>query len=86
MEAFIVEAQDGPARQRFCIHHAPADPAAVRGAFVYAHPFAEQFNKLRRMAALQARALARSAYAALQIDLLGCGDSGGEFADATWDA
>jgi exosortase A-associated hydrolase 2 len=36
------------------------------------------------MAALQARALTRAGYAVLQIDLKGCGDSSGDFGDATW--
>lgn len=36
------------------------------------------------MAALQARAFAARGYAVLQIDLTGCGDSAGDFADASW--
>ena len=51
---------------------------------LYIHPFAEEMNKSRRMAALQSRALAQAGYAVLQIDLLGCGDSSGDFGDATW--
>jgi exosortase A-associated hydrolase 2 len=49
-------------------------------------PFAEELNKSRRMAALQARAMAAAGYTVLQIDLLGCGDSSGDFGDATWEA
>lgn len=56
------------------------------GAVLYLHPFAEEMNKSRRMAALQARALAAAGYDVLQIDLLGCGDSSGDFADASWQA
>src|SRR5688572_27133869 len=41
-------------------------------------------NKSRRMAAVQARAFADAGWAVLQIDLFGCGDSAGDFADATW--
>jgi exosortase A-associated hydrolase 2 len=41
-------------------------------------------NKTRRMAALQARALALAGYVVLQIDLYGCGDSSGDFCDASW--
>lgn len=38
------------------------------------------------MAALQARELARRGIAVLQIDLLGCGDSSGDFGDASWES
>jgi exosortase A-associated hydrolase 2 len=41
-------------------------------------------NKSRRMAALQARALAAAGWTVLQLDLFGCGDSEGEFGDADW--
>ncbi|GHU29377.1 hypothetical protein AGMMS50256_14130 [Betaproteobacteria bacterium] len=51
---------------------------------VYVHPFAEEMNKTRRMAALQARALASAGYMVLQVDLYGCGDSSGDFGDASW--
>lgn len=64
------------------LHEPPASP--VRALVVYVHPFAEEMNKSRRMAALQARALAQAGHAVLQIDLLGCGDSSGEFEDAAW--
>jgi exosortase A-associated hydrolase 2 len=37
------------------------------------------------MAALAARALAAQGVAVLQVDLHGCGDSSGEFADARWE-
>ena len=51
---------------------------------LYIHPFAEEMNKARRMAAIQARYLARAGFNVLQMDLLGCGDSAGDFGDATW--
>lgn len=38
------------------------------------------------MAALQARSLSAAGYAVLQIDLCGCGDSDGDFADASWES
>ena len=78
-------ADGGRADQRFCIYHPPHGPAC-RGALVYVHPLAEELNKTRRMAALQARALAAAGWAVLQIDLMGCGDSSGDFGDATWQA
>lgn len=69
--------------RRFCVFH-PAG-ASPRGAVLYIHPFAEEMNKTRRMAALQSRALAAARHAVLQVDLLGCGDSDGDFGDATWE-
>lgn len=74
---------DGAPARRFCLFHPPA--GACRGALLYVHPFAEEMNRSRRMAALQARALAQQGYGVLQIDLYGCGDSGGDFGDARWD-
>lgn len=80
-EAFFLPAAGG---ERFCIFH-PARGAPL-GSILYVHPFAEEMNKSRRMAALQARAFSARGYSVLQIDLLGCGDSGGDFGDARWDA
>ena len=68
--------------RRFALHHRPAGPP--RGLVVYVHPFAEEMNKSRRMAALQSRALAEAGFAVLQLDLMGCGDSDGELLDASW--
>lgn len=85
-EAFFLTVADAPHPQRFCLYHAPTDDAAPKGALLYLHPFAEEMNKSRRMAALQARLLARHGYAVLQIDLCGCGDSAGDFGDATWES
>ena len=79
-EAFFLPVADG---QRLCLYYPPKGPTA-RGAIVYLHPFAEEMNKARRMAALQARKLAERGYAVLQIDLHGCGDSSGDFGDAAW--
>jgi exosortase A-associated hydrolase 2 len=81
---FFLDAGSDRAGQRFCLYHAPRG-AVVRGAIVYVHPLAEEMNKSRRMAALQSGQLAAAGFAVLQIDLLGCGDSSGEFEDATWD-
>lgn len=73
-----------PTGQRFCLFHPPQ--GTPKGRVLYLHPFAEELNTTRRVVARQARALAQAGFAVLQIDLLGCGDSDGEFADATWDA
>jgi len=74
---------DNAPGQRFCLYHPPA--GACRGAVLYVHPFGEEMNKTRRMAALQARALAALGYGVLQIDLHGCGDSSGDFGEARWE-
>jgi exosortase A-associated hydrolase 2 len=71
--------------RRFCIRYAARDGAERRGSMLYVHPFAEEMNKSRRMAALQARALAQAGWTVLQLDLFGCGDSDGEFGDASWE-
>jgi uncharacterized protein len=82
-EVFFLPVDGEEPGQRFCIFH-PAQGKSIRGAVLYIHPFAEEMNKSRRMAALQSRALAKAGFAVLQIDLLGCGDSSGDFGDATW--
>lgn len=79
-EPFFLPAISG---ERFCVFHPAA--GASRGSLVYVHPFAEEMNKSRRMAALQSRMLAAHGYAVLQIDLFGCGDSSGDFGDANWE-
>ena len=82
-DPFFVSVEPGPLGHRFALYHAP-NADSIRGLIVYVHPFAEEMNKSRRMAALQSRALAAEGFAVLQMDLLGCGDSGGDFGDATW--
>ena len=79
-EAFFLAT---PLGARYCLFHAPQ--GRCRGALVYIHPFAEEMNKSRRMAANQARALAAIGYGVLQVDLTGCGDSEGDFLDARWE-
>src|SRR5690606_4872669 len=82
MEAFYLPTERG---QRFCLLHTAAPEVPARGALLYVHPFGEEMNKSRRMAALQARAFAQAGWDVMQIDLYGCGDSSGEFRDASWD-
>lgn len=77
---FFLPAASG--EQRLCVFHAPA--GAARSRVLYLHPFAEEMNKSRRMAALACRALAEAGHAVLQIDLRGCGDSSADFGDASW--
>lgn len=81
---FLENSLDTGHKPLFCIYLAPAEGTPHAG-ILYLHPFAEEMHKSRRMAALQARAFARAGYAVMQLDLTGCGDSGGDFGDATWD-
>ena len=76
---------DTPRGKRFCLYHAPRPHRACAGAILYVHPFGEEMNMSRRMAALQCRDFSAAGYAVLQLDLFGCGDSEGELRDADWD-
>lgn len=82
MEALYLPTEHG---QRFCLLHTAATGVVPRGAILYIHPFGDEMNKSRRMAALQSRAFAQRGYEVLQVDLFGCGDSSGDFRDATWE-
>ena len=82
-EAFFLPVGSATGEQRFCLFY-PTQGEKLHGLVLYVHPFAEEMNKSRRMAALQARAFTQAGYAVLQIDLKGCGDSSGDFGDATW--
>lgn len=70
---------------RFCLYYPPNPAVPSRGAILYVHPFAEEMNNTRRMAAQQARAFAALGYAVLQMDLFGCGDSCGDFSSGRWE-
>lgn len=80
-DAFFQPADGG---YRLYILHAPPPGVIARGAIVYVHPWAEEMNKSRRMAALAASQLASAGFAVLQLDLLGCGDSSADHGDASW--
>jgi uncharacterized protein len=77
-----------PFPTRFGLWHVPttAQGVAAHSLVVHVHAFTEEMNKSRRMVASQSRALAARGHAVLQLDLLGCGDSPGDFSDATWQA
>jgi exosortase A-associated hydrolase 2 len=80
-DPFFLDVEPG---QRFCLFHRASPQARYRGAILYLHPFAEELNKSRRMAAIQSRAFAAAGFDVLQIDLFGCGDSDGDLVDARW--
>jgi exosortase A-associated hydrolase 2 len=75
---------DGVAGPLVAVHYPPRT-AQLAHAVLYLPPFAEEMNRARRMAALQARALAEIGIGMLVLDPYGCGDSSGEFADARWE-
>lgn len=78
---FYLQADEG---RRFALLHSPAPPTPVRGGIVFVPPFAEELNRSRRAIAEASRAFARSGWQVLRLDLYGCGDSEGDFQDATW--
>jgi len=78
--AFFLSVEGG--EKRFCLLTAP--DGEPRGAILYVHPFAEEMNKSRRMAALASWSFAEHGWMVLQVDLGGCGDSTGDFGDTTW--
>ncbi len=69
---------------RFCIHHAPDNEP--RALVLHAHALAHEMHFARPTSARAARALAAAGFAVLQIDMFGCGDSSGEFEDASFEA
>lgn len=81
LQAFFLPGSGPAAGQRMAVYRAPA--GKPRGAVLHVHAFAEELNKSRRMVALTARALSEAGYAVLQLDLHGCGDSSGEFAETS---
>lgn len=70
-------------RKLFCLMLQPVVVKA-HGSILFLPPFAEEMHKSRRIVAAQARELAGLGYNVMLLDLTGCGDSGGDFADATW--
>ena len=74
---------DHPERRLFHVTHRPAGGEA-RGSFLFLHALAEEMHMSRRNVAAQARAMAAAGYNVMLLDLTGCGDADGDFADATW--
>lgn len=83
MEPLFIEPGRGPHGKRFALLHR-AHGHQPRGLIVFAAPFAEEMNKSRRMVSLQSRALAAQGWTVLCPDLFGCGDSEGDFGEASW--
>jgi exosortase A-associated hydrolase 2 len=83
-EPLHVRLEDDALSSRFIVLHLPEHGREPLGLVVHAPAFAEEVNKARRMVALQARTLAAEGFAVVVPDLLGCGDSPGDFNEATW--
>jgi exosortase A-associated hydrolase 2 len=81
MKPFFLTVEDG---YRFFVYHPAQGEAREAPAVVYVPPFAEEMNKCRHMAAAAARRMVATGHAVLIADLAGCGDSSGDFGDATW--
>jgi exosortase A-associated hydrolase 2 len=81
-QPFFLDGGLGPV---FCLLFAPVPDTLPRGTILYLPPFAEEANRSRRMAVLQAGRLAARGWAVLLLDPFGTGDSAGEFHEARWD-
>lgn len=73
---------ESPSGRLFALHHPSVSGSDERRAVLFVPPFAEEMNRSRRMAALQARAFAAAGVDALLLDLFGTGDSDGDFRQA----
>lgn len=69
---------------RFTLRYEPDPDRDAQGTVILAPPFAEEMNRCRRMTSLAARRLVGLGWRVLVRDLHGCGDSSGDFADASW--
>jgi len=75
---------EGSAGRLFAVYYPPAVMREEGCNVLYVPPFAEEMNRARRMAALQARGLAALGFGVLLLDLFGTGESDGDFGDARW--
>ncbi|MEO5822089.1 MAG: alpha/beta fold hydrolase [Vicinamibacteraceae bacterium] len=66
----------------FGVFHEPPAPAS-KSAFVFCHPWGEEKLWAHRVFVSFARALAADGHPVLRFDLMGNGDSDGEFSDST---
>lgn len=74
---------DSPSGALFAVYWPPLG-ASLNKVILHVPAFAEEMNKSRHMVALQAKTLSNQGYAMLVVDLLGTGDSSGDFGEATW--
>jgi exosortase A-associated hydrolase 2 len=73
---------DVPEGRLYAVYRRPDGP--VRGNVLCVPPFNEEMNRCRSMVTLQANALAELGFGTLLVDLIGTGDSTGEYRDGRW--
>lgn len=73
---------DVPEGRLFAVYRCPDGP--VRGNVLCVPPFNEEMNRCRSMVTMQANALAQQGFGILLLDLLGTGDSTGDYRDGRW--
>lgn len=75
---------DTPSGRLFAVHHRPKADVPCRGQVLVAPGFNEELNRCRSMVTLQAQAFAALGIGTLAVDLLGTGDSEGDYRDGRW--
>jgi len=75
----------GQAGNLFAMYYRRSESAPEAGDVLYVHPFAAEMAASRNVIAALARDLARAGFGVLTVDLFGCGDSSGDFAEARWE-
>ena len=75
---------NGQAGRLFALYVQPSKTDDTGSDLLYVPPFAEEMNRTRRTAVVQAQNLARRGVGVLLLDLYGTGDSEGGFVDARW--
>jgi exosortase A-associated hydrolase 2 len=82
VEPFFLDSPDGPL---FAILHRPPAGQHWVGSVLCCMPFNEEMNRCRSMVTLLARTLSEQGLGLLLVDLLGTGDSAGDYSDARWE-
>lgn len=78
---FFLENPDG---RLAAMYFRPAPDVPHRADVLYIHPFCHELYNSRAITAMCFRRLAETGVGVLAVDLLGCGDSEGEFEQASW--
>ena len=78
----LITFQSGPFRLVGMLHRPTGKP---KGGYVFCYPFGEERKSAHRAFVHAARVFAEAGFGCLRFDYRGCGDSGGEFHEATVD-